>query len=39
MGDYFHVLLETPEPNLSAGMRVLLPWMEINRVPDAFHLS
>ena len=24
MGNYFHLLLETPEPNLSAGMRVLL---------------
>ena len=24
MGNHFHLLLETPEPNLSAGMRVLL---------------
>ena len=24
MGNHFHFLLETPEPNLSAGMRVLL---------------
>jgi len=24
MGNHFHLLLETPEPNLSVGMRVLL---------------